>query len=73
MSRKRSAEDDYICRRCLCSCNPRTLKHEGGGQGMKACDKPPLPVLRMDYETEVAEEMAALRDRWGPAAEERRR
>jgi hypothetical protein len=57
MARKRPAEYDFICRRCECPCDGpyvRDPKHLGGGQNRRACRKPPLPVLRSEYEAEMA-------------------
>ena len=54
MSRKRPPEHDYICLRCGCACNPSGDRHLGGGPGMRACGLPPRPVLRSDWEAEVA-------------------
>jgi formylmethanofuran dehydrogenase subunit B len=53
MARKRSPEQDYICQRCGCACDRYGTRHEGGGQGMKACNKTPNPILRSVHEAEV--------------------
>ncbi len=50
MTRRRSPEHDYICQRCLCACNVSGTRHEGGGSAdFRACEKPPIPVLRRDF------------------------
>jgi hypothetical protein len=53
MARKRAPEHDYICQRCGCACDRYGTKHVGGGQNMKACNKPPDPILRSVYEAEA--------------------
>lgn len=60
MARRRTAEHDWICRRCLCICDPAGTRHEGGGPGMKACGLPPLPVLRSEHSSEIAAEVRGL-------------
>jgi hypothetical protein len=50
MSRKRSPENDYICQRCGCPCDPTGTRHLGGGQNMRACGLPPKPILRSEME-----------------------
>lgn len=54
MARKRAPEHDYICRRCGCPCDEGGTKHLGGGQGMRACKRPPDPVLRSEYDADIA-------------------
>lgn len=69
MGRKRAPEHDWVCRGCRCPCEPPGVppaRHVGGGQGMKACAGPALPVLRSDLDAELAAEMGLLRERWGP-------
>lgn len=61
MARKRSPEHDYICIRCGCPCDAAGTRHLGGGQGMRACKKPPHPMLRSQFEAEAAAVMAGLR------------
>ena len=69
MGRKREPRYDWVCRRCECPCTPPSadLKHVGGGQGMRACRRQPVPVLRRDLEAEFAEAaadaLAAMRER----------
>ena len=64
MARRRPPEADYICRRCLCSCDVAGTRHLGGGsRGMHACAGPPLPVLRAWFDAEIAADVAVLRDR----------
>lgn len=53
MARKRAPEHDYICQRCGCPCDQFGTRHLGGGQNMKACKKPPNPILRSVYEAEA--------------------
>lgn len=61
--RRRPPEYDYICRRCGCACNGR--RHLGGGStAMRACGKPPDPVLRSVFKAEVREDVAAIRERF---------
>lgn len=57
MARKRSPEHDWICRVCECPCDPPVVdaKHVGGGQGMRACGRPPRPVLRSVFEADQRE------------------
>lgn len=54
MGRKRSAEHDWICMRCLCPCNAVPGKHVGGGQNLRACKGPSQPILRRDYDAMIA-------------------
>lgn len=61
MARKRAPEWDFICLRCGCPCDEFGTRHEGGGQGMKACGYPPNPILRSAWEAEAAEIVAAIR------------
>jgi hypothetical protein len=63
MARKRGPEQDYICQRCGCACDRYGTKHEGGGQGMKACDKAPDPILRSAYEAEAKAVVESVLDR----------
>ncbi|SKK36945.1 hypothetical protein [Mycobacteroides abscessus] len=64
MTRRRSPQHDYICRRCLCACNISGTRHEGGGSAdFRACGKPPIPVLRSDFVKELAEDVASIRER----------
>lgn len=63
MARKRAPEDDYICQRCGCACDQYGDKHVGGGQNMKACEKPQHPILRSEYEAEAAAVVASLKNR----------
>ncbi len=64
MTRRRSPEHDYICQRCLCACNVSGTRHEGGGSAdFRACEKPPIPVLRSDFEKMIAGDVAAIRER----------
>lgn len=60
MGRKRAPEHDWICLRCTCPCNPPGAepRHLGGGQDMRACRKPPVPILRSEYEADM-EQLAA--------------
>lgn len=71
MGRKRAPENDWICQRCGCPCMPAGVqrqRHIGGGQGMRACRAEPDPILRTDYEREVAEAVSHLyRGRFGNA------
>ena len=63
MARKRAPEHDYICMRCGCPCEADGSKHVGGGQGMKACGKPPVPILRGQLEAEARAVAAYIRGR----------
>jgi hypothetical protein len=53
MARKRSPQYDFICIRCGCPCDEAGTRHFGGGQGMRACGKPPNPMLRSEYEADI--------------------
>lgn len=64
MTRRRPPEADYICRRCLCPCDPVGTRHLGGGnRSMRACAGPPAPVLRWRFDAEIAADVAVLRNR----------
>lgn len=64
MTRRRSPEYDYICRRCGCACDSIGHRHLGGGNAtMRACRRGPDPVLRREFEREICDDVAALRDR----------
>lgn len=62
MGRKREPGFDWVCRRCECPCTPPGPggKHVGGGQGMRACRREPVPVLRRDLEAELGQAAAAV-------------
>ena len=63
MTRRRPPEADYICQRCQCACNPAGTKHIGGGDAAHtSCGKPPIPVLRADWDAMLARDAAAVRD-----------
>jgi len=64
MARKRQPHWDYICMLCGCPCDEFGTKHEGGGQNMKACGKPPRPILRTEWEAMIAADVAAMRAMW---------
>lgn len=57
--RKRGAEFDYLCMRCGCPCDPPGERpvHIGGGQGMKACGPVAVPVLRSEFEAQMADDV----------------
>jgi hypothetical protein len=61
MARKRSPEHDFICQRCGCACDEAGTRHLGGGQGMRACKKPPMPKLRSEVEAEARAIVSELR------------
>ena len=60
MGRKRSADHDWICMVCECPCGPVPGKHIGGGQNRRACKGPSRPVLRRDWEAQMAAEARAV-------------
>ncbi len=65
MTRRRPAEYDYICLRCGCACAPTGTHHLGGGNSnMRACREAPVPVLRAEFEREIAGDLALIRHRW---------
>lgn len=54
---------DFVCRRCGCACDAAGIRHRGGGPGMRACGKPPHPVLRSELAHEASSIAAAARAR----------
>jgi hypothetical protein len=74
MTRRRPPDCDYICRRCGCACNITGTRHLGGGsRDMRACKRSPDPILRADFEREIAADVAgalrARRLRWDNSTE----
>lgn len=61
MARKRSAEFDWVCVRCGCPSDPpgERAVHLGGGQGMRACGPVAVPVLRSEFDAEMAAVVAS--------------
>ena len=60
MARRRSADHDYICIRCGCPTDVIGSKHLGAGPGRKACDYPPNPMLRRDYDAMILNDLRGI-------------
>jgi hypothetical protein len=73
MARKRAPEDDYICQVCQCACDRFGKKHLGGGDAYhRACGKPPVPILRTEWNAMIKAEVSGLHHRpvWHDPGEE---